>query len=255
MASKQKKEITFSLSAKCFSLSLSLLAILFIQDLRAQETPGSSSPFHLSVELTSKYMWRGIEYGTSPVVFPMLNYQSGGLYVYAMGGYAWDGSHQEVDLGISYSFHGLTLSVNDYYYPSAVGGPDHYFNMKDQETGHWLETTLQYAPSRIPIWVLLSCYLAGADKNPSGKQAYSSYAEVGGCFNFSSASQLSLAAGASINDSFYNDYTGGFCICNLQTKYTYTIQKGICQIPLSVAYIINPYRQKAFVTFSVSIAI
>ena len=31
------------------------------------------SPLVFSLELSSKYMWRGIEYGTAPVVFPMLS--------------------------------------------------------------------------------------------------------------------------------------------------------------------------------------
>ena len=60
------------------------------------------SPFSASLELSTKYMWRGIEYGTAPTVFPMIGYNTHGFNAFAMGGYAIDGSHQEVDLGVSY---------------------------------------------------------------------------------------------------------------------------------------------------------
>ena len=37
----------------------------------AQETE-KSSPFNASVELSSKYLWRGQEYGEAPTIFPTL---------------------------------------------------------------------------------------------------------------------------------------------------------------------------------------
>lgn len=46
------------------------------------------SPFSASLELSTKYMWRGIEYGTAPTVFPMISYNTHGFNAFAMGGYA-----------------------------------------------------------------------------------------------------------------------------------------------------------------------
>ena len=56
-----------------------------------------TSPFHLGVEIQTKYMWRGIEYGTAPTLFPQISFDKWGLNIYAMGGYAVNGSHSEVD--------------------------------------------------------------------------------------------------------------------------------------------------------------
>ena len=64
------------------------------------------SNFHLGLDLQTKYIWRGIEMMTidaCPVIFPCINYQWNGLYVYAMGGYAFNGKYSELDLGISYT--------------------------------------------------------------------------------------------------------------------------------------------------------
>lgn len=153
----------------------------------------NKSNFHMELLAQTKYLWRGIEYGTSPVIFPTLSYSNNGIYIYGMGGYATDGSHQEVDLGISYNFKDILLPINDYYYPTPVGENDKYFNLKGKETGHWFESCIQYSPSKIPVWCLLSTYFAGADKKTESKsQAWSSYAEIGGHYDFDNNNVLSL---------------------------------------------------------------
>lgn len=227
-----------------------LLAALFSTSLFAQEEQKAASPVSLSLELTSKYMWRGIEYGTSPVVFPALGYACGGFSAYAMGGYATNGSHQEVDLGLSYTWKDFTLAFNDYYYPTAVGADDRYFNFKSRETGHWMEATLGWAPEKLPVWVLLSTYIGGADKNPDGKQACSSYAEIGGYYDFTADDRLSLAVGSSLNTSFYTDYACGMSLVNIDLKYAHTLHAGALDIPLSVSWIVNPYREKSYLSFA-----
>ena len=101
------------------------------------------SNFHLGLDLQTKYMWRGMEMmpdESAPVLFPGINYQSNGWYVYAMGGYAINGKYAEVDLGISYSWKGMTLAFNDYYYPAISGKDDEYFGGK--HNGHWLEAVV-----------------------------------------------------------------------------------------------------------------
>ncbi len=209
------------------------------------------SNFHLGLSAQTKYMWRGIEYGTSPVLFPTLSYESKGIYIYGMGGYATDGSHQEVDLGISYTFKDFTLSINDYYYPTAVGEKDKYFNLKGKETAHWIESCIQYTSSKVPMWCMLSTYIAGADKKMnSNQQAWSSYVEIGTHYDFDDNNILSLAIGAALNKSFYNDYNHDFSVCNIEFKYSHDILVNKLSIPISVSYIVNPYKEKSFVNFT-----
>lgn len=237
----------FVLQSNIKRISLLFLFILCGLLSRAQLT----SNFHLSLGIQSKYMWRGIEYGTSPVLFPMLNYEYKGFNVYGMGGYAIDGSHQEVDLGISYSIKGFTFSINDYYYPTAVGKDDQYFNFKSKETGHWFEGCIQYSPEYLPFWMLLSTYFAGADKLPTThKYAWSSYLEVGGHYDFNDENQLLLSIGTALNKSFYNDYVHYFSVCNIELKYAHTFTFKKFTVPVSTSYIINPLREKSYVAFS-----
>ena len=78
-----------------------LLLCTIVPLVNSAEENIKESPFSASLELSTKYLWRGIEYGTAPTVFPMIGYNTPGFNVFAMGGYAIDGSHQEVDLGVS----------------------------------------------------------------------------------------------------------------------------------------------------------
>ena len=215
------------------------------------ETNSLESHFDATLELTTKYMWRGIEYGTAPVTFASINYSIGGLNAYALGGYAIDGSHQEVDLGLSYSYKFLTIGLADYYYPSAVGAKDDYFVFKNRDTGHYVESFATLAFDKIPLWLTLSCYVAGADKNLQGKQAYSSYAELGYTYTFKQNHEISLALGASLNKGFYTDYAHGINLVNACLKYATSFRFGKVRLPVSTSFILNPYKEKPFISFSI----
>lgn len=218
------------------------------------------SPFGLGLDLQTKYIWRGMEMMTqksSPVFFPSVNYSWDGLFIYAMGGYAVNGEYAEVDLGISYTWKGFTFGFNDYYYPTVDNNKDNYFG--GENTGHWLEAMLTYAPEKIPIWITASNFFYGADKymdeNGNEKQAYSSYVELGTNYDFLDNNRVSLAVGAALNKSCYNGYEKNFSICNIEGKYTYNVKvKDDRTLPLSVSYIYNPLYDKTFVNFTANIA-
>ena len=64
-----------------FILVVSLVVI--IPSLFANDSTKVASPFSASLELSTKYMWRGIEYGTAPTVFPMIGYNTLGFNAFA----------------------------------------------------------------------------------------------------------------------------------------------------------------------------
>lgn len=241
-----------------FALSLILMQSLFLIPAEAitKNRQQAESPFHLGLDIQTKYIWRGMEMiieDSAPVVFPAINYQNNGFSAYVMGGYSFNGKYSEVDLGLSYTFKWLTIGINDYYYPTTATPYDQYFNFKTAETGHWLEAAVTIAPESIPVHLTLSNFFAGADKDLNGNQAFSTYAELGGHYDFLDNHLLSLAVGAALNKSCYNGYERGFSVCNVELKYTYNLalDKGFV-LPLSVAYIINPVYQKSHINFSVN---
>ena len=248
------------LVAFIFTLNVSLLVIA--QDNSQQKNVWGGkleeSVVDLSLDLQSKYVWRGMEMmieKSSPVLFPSISYNHNGLNAYIMGGYSTNGLYSEVDLGISYSYKWLTIALNDYYYPTTTIANDNYFDFRSNKTGHWLEGTLTIAPEKVPVYFLLSNFFYGADKNVEGRQAYSTYVEIGTHYDFMDNNCLALVIGAALNKSCYNGYEQGFGICNVELKYTHNVNfANDWKLPLNVAYIINPIREKSFVNFSTSIA-
>lgn len=227
-----------------------LLAFLLTSTCQIMAEGSKESPFSATLELMSKYVWRGIEYGTAPTLAPSLNFSTQGFSAFAMGAYSTDGSHQEVDLGISYSAHEFTLGISDYYYPSSVGEKDHYFKLSNRETGHSVEAYANWTGTKIPLWVTLSSYIFGADKNSEGKQMYSSYAEIGYKHSFTEDNKISVCVGANLNKGFYTNYESGFNVVNFNAKYETAFKFGSYKLPVSASYILNPYINKSYFTMS-----
>ena len=237
-----------------------LLAVSFPLNVSAETedtaVPGDSanskvSPLNISLELSTKYVWRGIEYGKGPTTFGKLTYQNKFFDAYLEGIYEVNGSHSEVDMGIGCTYKWLYVGLSDYYYPSSVGENDKYFKLSSRKTGHCVEAYTILSPDKIPLQLTLSCYMYGADKNVNGNQAFSSYAELLYAHSFKNDNVLSLALGAGLNKGFYTDYQHGFNIVNVALKYETNFKIGSYNLPVSASYIVNPYREKAFFTLSV----
>ena len=215
------------------------------------------SNFHLGLALQTKYVYRGMEMmpdESAPVLFPCVYYSNSGFYAYVIGGYAINGKYAMLNLGLSYTYKWITVALNDYYYPTTTTPIDQYFNFKKDATGHWLDAVVTIAPEKIPAYLIVSNFFYGADKRLDGKQAYSTYAELGTYYDFLNDQKLSLAVGAALNKSYYNGYDKDFSICNIELKYTYNATIKNFSLTLSVAYILNPVYEKSYVNFSTSIA-
>lgn len=221
------------------------------------------SNFHLSLDLQTKYIWRGIEMMTEnacPVIFPNINYQWNGLYVYVMGGYAFNGKYSELDLGISYTWKGVTIGFNDYFYPNNYDAYDKYFT-GGKESKHWLEVCINYAPEKVPIWVTISNFFYSPTDtyiNNIGevKKAYSTYFELGTYYDFLRNNRIALAVGMTPYASWYNNYQQKFSVCNVDLKYTYTVhfKNSDWNLPLSGEFIYNPVFEKPFFNIIASLA-
>ena len=167
-----------------------------------------------------------------------------------MGGYTFNNSHEEVDLGASYSLKGFTVGLSDYYYPTAVNQVDQYFDYASRTTRHSVEMYGIFSSVKIPFWVIASCYIFGNDKNLEGGQAYSSYLELGYVYTINDNSNCTLTLGANLNKGFYTNYIGGFNIVNINFSYFTKIPIYKFYLPISVSWIINPYKEKTYITFS-----
>lgn len=232
-----------------YIIILLTLAVYMCPSLFASE-PAKTS-WQGSIEISTKHVWRGLEFGDSPVLFPSLTYTRGGISAYAMGGYATNASHQEVDFGASYSFKNWTIGFNDYYYPTKAGEPDTYFNYSPKSSNHWVELYTTYTGTKLPIWMTLTTFIYGADKLDNSKQAYSTYCELGYIHSLTPQSSLTFIAGFSPNKSFYSGYEHSFAWSTLTLRYSQDIKIGSYTLPVSASYLFNPYNKKSFFSCSI----
>ena len=214
--------------------------------------PTNISNFSLSAELNTKYVWRGLEYGNSPLMFGTLAYDYKGFNANVLGGYSTNGDFSEVVISASYSNKYFTFGISDFYYPSGTGLEDQYIEFDNHKTGHLLESYLTLRPfEKVPVWMTLSSFVYGNDKKENGKQAYSSYVELGYTHSFSDNNSLSLAVGANLNKSFYTKYEKGFNVTNITAKYMTGINFGKFTLPISGSFIYNPIIDKPYFSMSI----
>lgn len=211
----------------------------------------SGDGFGVEAALMSHYVWRGIEYTDAPVGLAALSYAYGGFEVSATGIGAVNGSYSELDFQAVYSCGFLTVGLMDMFNPSAAGTPDRFTDFS-RSTGHCLELFAELSPfDKVPVSLLLSSFVAGADRDMAGRQAYSSYAELNYTFPLKNNNSLALGVGCSLNNGLYNSYDGrGFGCALLSATYTTMLPLGSFQLPLAASVAYNPLMDKAFAVFT-----
>lgn len=239
-------------------LALALVALIASPRLAAQETytskeKRSTSPFSLNLELVSRYVWRGLEYGEGATFFPSLNYTCGNFTAYALGCTGLNGDYKEVNLGLLYKLQSFTITLADSYATTKAGLKDQYLNLSQRSTRHNLDLRLMYEPNKIPFWFFGSCFVYGNDRLSDGSQAYSSYLEVGYRKSFLPHQIFSVALGATPNKSFYTNYERSAGFVNVTLQYAVGLQLGKLELPVSVAYTLNPQREKSYVYLSLTL--
>ena len=122
--------------------------------------------FSFGMDLVSRYIWRGIEYGagedgsSSPHFQPTAAFsldlgKRGSLSLGVWGSYAFSGNYSESDVYLNYAINtksgNFSLTFNDYYFPY-LGIPVTNFDGKG-EGAHTIEAMLAYTlPEVFPAY-------------------------------------------------------------------------------------------------------
>lgn len=153
-------------------VTLRLLAVLLFQTLapalfaQTDTLPGFSAT--ANVDLVSRYIWRGQEYGQAPSIQPGLSATWKDFTFGAWGAYKFTGAGtQETDLYLSKSFGPLTFALWDYWSFSDTSSMD-YFDYKQKTTSHSLEAQVMLSGGeKLPFNLLASYFFYGADTTKS----------------------------------------------------------------------------------------
>jgi hypothetical protein len=210
-------------------------------------------PLSLGLDLVSRYVWRGIDFGASPAIQPFLEYSVGNDLVTwgagAWGSYAFTGSvASEFDLYSYLSVGPVTVNFTDYFFPGEVWGGDKYFSYTPKHgTGHVYELMVSAGSDDFPIYGTAAVNLGGAD------QSYSSYFEVGATLY----DGIDLYVGMA-----YDNYTGyylakgkqKFNVINVGLTASHDIEVKKLSIPISASVIFNPEARNVWFVAAIGLS-
>jgi len=155
-------------------LAVCVIAVLATTSVKAQFATGA--------DIVSSYVWRGFPQEATkgtPNIQPYVSFTTGGLTLGSWASSSLLGNVKEVDLYATYAFSSqLALTVTDYNWGFA--SPKGYFDYSKATSDHIYEATLAYTGTeKFPISASVNTMFAGADKDGNGKQALSTYIELG----------------------------------------------------------------------------
>ncbi len=236
-------------------LLISLFAFLVIFPLLAQDkdaTQNNETSFDMGVDLSTRYIWRGLTFSNSPVIQPYMTYTIKGLTFGTWASYPFlEDQSQEVDLFLSYNYKIFTFTLNDYYFLlNPAGGYSDYFDWDKNSTTHYLEGIIEIAEIKnIPLRFLAGVMFLGADVDINNNQNFSTYIEFAYDFKIQNI-DAEIFAGFTPFEGFYSD---GFDFTNIGFKAAKVIpitQK--FSLPLSASFIVNPAANKVLFLATIS---
>jgi len=232
--------------------------IISVSTLIAQPDSTSTklnNPLSINLDIMSRYVWRGTDYGGSPSIQPGISYSLAGFTIGTWGAYTTNNPGiQEVDLYLSYSLKDvISLTVTDYFFPDENSNYN-YFDYGDIRTGHVLEGSVSFnGTDKLPLTALIATNFYGNDarrinNNDSlGGIQYSTYAEISYSFKY-----FNIFMGANLTNpdtdkgetGYYGNSIG---IVNLGISTSKKIKiTDKFSLPVTASLITNPQAEKIY---------
>jgi hypothetical protein len=212
------------------------------------QTKEPASPFKVTADLVSHYVWRGSMATGSPTpnFQPTLAYTKANFEIGIWGSTDFVGSYKEVDPYVTYTAGHIKIVLTDYDWNF---NHSNYFNYKNSETGHMFEGAIGFTGTdAFPVSVTWNTMFYGFDKKSgdSTKQAFSTYIELG-----YTKGVASLFFGFTPWSGYYNNYgltnfdSGAskktFSIVNIGASVTKALKiTETFSLPLKATLVINP---------------
>lgn len=194
----------------------------------------------MGVDIMSRYIWRGSDYGASPSIQPYIELSLANFNLGVWAAYTTNLPNvQELDLYASYTIYDLvTFTITDYSFPDEISGYD-YFDYVSDSSVHIIEGLMVFnGTEKFPVSMKAGINFYNDSDN-------SLYLETGYSF---SCMNIFIGAGNGMYTS-----NGKFNFVNIGigiTKEISVTEK--YSIPLSASFITNPEAGKVFLVFGIS---
>ena len=220
-------------------LSICILVFAISSYGQDQAVPDSSNlSFNVDLGVSSRNIWRGLDYGSSPSIWGDLYGSFKKFSIGAMGTSTLNGSKSGygnwMELYASYTFKNLTFVVDDYFFFNSEDSLNNYFDYTPQNTQHLVEARIEYENDYLDAMVGYVIYSNNTD-NTNGVYLEATYKPN---------KKLSFTAGyltASQWLSFYDK--GGITTLGINGHRNLNVFKQ--KLPLTASLILNPNYQNA----------
>ncbi len=227
-----------------------LFATLAAPAVQAQTTKGGT--FTVSADIVSSYIWRGIPQegskGGTPNIQPSITYTTGAFSIGTWGSTSFSGLVKEVDLSATLAMSKeFSFTVTDYNWNCNRN----YFSYQSHATDHIYEATLNYAGvTEFPLSISANTMFYGTDKNANGKNAYSSYVELG----YPLTPMVRVFMGASLVNSPMVYGNSSFAVINIGLRATKVVKvTDTFSLPVYGILGCNPQSGKAFLVAGITL--
>jgi hypothetical protein len=219
---------------------------LLINSAIAQNDKSDSIDFNGGIDLMSRYVWRGLDFGNCPSIQPYVEADYKGYKLGAWGAYKTTGQGwQETDLYLTKSFEHVTFAVWDYYsYNDTVGGD--FFNIKKETTPHMLELqVILNGGEKLPLKLLGSWFFYGAAPEKSF------YVELSYSTELANGNSLDFFCGMTPQKGYYASKTA---VVNLGLKYAKSVQvTEKFSLPVQISLVMNPDQKQLYLVAGISL--
>lgn len=195
----------------------------------------------IGVDVASRYVWRGTDFGSSPSVQPDISISFGALTIGSWAAIATNGNPagSEIDFYATYSIETgagtFDLVFTDYTFPDIPKGE--YFTSE----AHFIELGLGYSGTEsLPLSFFMGSFVTNDND-------YSIYAELG-----YSVGAVDLMLGFTpAASALYGTTKAGIINTGLSTSKEFTVSESF-GFSLSSSLIFNPYAKDAFFLVGIS---
>ncbi|MCH8494306.1 MAG: hypothetical protein LAT57_01575 [Balneolales bacterium] len=189
----------------------------------------------LGVDISSRYVWRGTDFGGSPSLQPDISFTTGNFTIGTWAAFATNGNPagSEIDFYASYAIPtnagDFEFVVTDYTFPQDPSG--NYFSSES----HFVELGIGYSgTSKLPITLFTGVFVTNDDD-------YSIFTEIG-----YSISNLDLSLGFTpAASAMYGTTKAGVVSTGIGTSREVSLSESF-SVTLSGNLIFNPYANDAF---------
>lgn len=197
-----------------------------------------------SVSMQNQHYWRGMQTGRG------LSFEAGATVSLTSeftagiwNGTALNSSYKEIDLYLTYSLQGLSVSLLDYYCPRNAVFSNEFSDWKEISTPHLIDLQLAYYPDHFPFSIMVSTMLWGDDLDANLDNYYSTYLELGYHHTIDDMS-TSLIIGYSVNESIYSEKPG---IINIEASADYkVVTMNKYSVNCNTKFIFNPLKEAIY---------